>query len=140
MGAQQQLPRFGQLNDGQLDTALNNARRDGVASKARGGVNAQLFHHPLPVLFDGFDTDPQAGGDFFVALAFGNQLENLRFARSEAVTFLFNQFHPARRFPVMLAVLLGNRRAEKSVPFLDFPDGLGQKVDGRLFEQVTHRP
>ena len=73
-----------------LNAAFNNSRGDGVTSKTRNVVDAQLLHEMLTMLFHGFDTNPEFGGDLFVGFTFGNQLKHSFFAGSQArVLFAF---------------------------------------------------
>jgi len=41
--------------------------------------------------------------------------------------------------PIPFVKTLGDGRAEKCVPFLDFPNRGAYTAGGRLFEQITHR-
>ena len=52
-----------------LNAIFNNSRGDGVTGKTRNVVDAQLLHQMLPMLFHGFDTDPEFGGDLFIGVA-----------------------------------------------------------------------
>lgn len=45
------------LNDGQLNAALNNARADGIASKASGLVDVELGHETLAMLLNSLKPD-----------------------------------------------------------------------------------
>ena len=45
------------LEDGYLDTALDDSRADGVAGEARGVVDIQLGHEMLPMLVDSFKRE-----------------------------------------------------------------------------------
>ena len=72
------------LDDGQLDTAFDDARRDGVTGKARRVVDVELLHEMVPMLLDGLDADAKLRRDLLVGLAFGNQLEHLHLTRTQA--------------------------------------------------------
>jgi hypothetical protein len=74
-------------------------------------VDAQLLHEMLTMLFHGFDTDPEFGGDLFVGLAFGNQLQDAFFAGSEARAFSLSQNGRVRCLLIVFVKILGNRRA-----------------------------
>jgi len=78
----------GLLDNGYVDTALDDSRTDGVAGEACDVVDVQFAHEMLPMLVDRFEADAQFRGDLFVGLAFGDQLEHLYFARTQAVIFL----------------------------------------------------
>jgi len=65
------------LDDGQRDTAFDEARRDGVAGEIRGVVDVELRHETLPVFFNRFDVDAQFRRDLFDGLAPGNQLNGV---------------------------------------------------------------
>ena len=68
------------LQDGYLNTALDDSRTDRVASQACGVVDIQLGHEMLPMFVDRFETDAQFRRDLFVGLAFGDQLEHFHLA------------------------------------------------------------
>src|ERR1039457_24201 len=108
------------LNDGQLDAALNDARADGVAVESAGVMEVEFAHDLLAMFFDGLDADAQFRGRFLVGFSFGNQLEHLHLARTQAGALLLHQSHSIGRFLVMLAVLLGEGMSEERC----FPPGL----------------
>src|SRR5437867_2188799 len=64
-------------------TPLHNAFGDGVARKAGHIMNIQFVHDLLPMFLHRLDADGEFGGDLLVGLALGNELEHLRFARSQ---------------------------------------------------------
>ena len=80
------------LSHGQLDTAFDAARRDDVAGETCNVVDVELLHEALPVFLDCLNADAQFRCDLFVGLAFGNQLEHLRFARTQAGFLLLSLF------------------------------------------------
>ena len=86
------------LNDGQLDAALDDSLGDGVAGEAGDVVDVELAHEMLPMFVHGFEADAQFRGDLLVGLAFGNQLEHLHLARTQAVAFFFDGPLAVRRF------------------------------------------
>ena len=49
------------LNDGQLNAALNNARPDGIASKASDLVDVELDHETLAMLLNSLQPDTVKG-------------------------------------------------------------------------------
>jgi hypothetical protein len=49
--------RWTGLADRQLDTALDDARTDGVAGETGHVMDVQLLHETLPVLLDRFDAE-----------------------------------------------------------------------------------
>jgi hypothetical protein len=57
---------------------------DGVHNEVGEGMKAELEHDIGAVGFGGVDADVEERGDFLVALAFGEKLENFAFAGSEA--------------------------------------------------------
>ena len=59
-----------------LNAAFNNPCGDGVASKPRYIVDAQLLHEMLAMLLHSFDTNPEFEGNLFIGVAFGNQLKH----------------------------------------------------------------
>ena len=68
-GACQQLP---ELNDRQLDTALDNARADSVASETGRVVDVELLHEMLAMLLDRLHSDAECRRGLFVGLPFGD--------------------------------------------------------------------
>jgi len=77
-----------ELEDGQLDTAFDDARADGVASEPGGVVDVQFLHEMLAVFFDGLDADAEFRCDLLIGPAFGNELEYFHLARSQTGNFL----------------------------------------------------
>ena len=63
-----------------LNAAFNNSRGNCVTSETRNVMDTQLLHEMLTMLFHGFDTNPEFGGDLFVGFSFGNQLKHHFFA------------------------------------------------------------
>src|SRR5689334_20038204 len=100
--SQTQPRRFrSELNNGDLNTALNDSRTDGVAGEARGVVDVQLRHEMLPVFVHGLEAYAQFGGDLFVGLAFGNELEHFHLARTQAVAAsLLELSRSIKRLPI----------------------------------------
>src|SRR5208283_5305352 len=62
---------------------------DGVEDEFGEGVEIELEHDVGAMSFGGVDADAEEVGDLLVALAFGEELEDLAFARSEAGTRAF---------------------------------------------------
>ena len=80
--------RFGEcefypLDDGQLDTALDDACADGVTGKSGGVVDVELLHEMLPMLLDGLEANAQFHRRLLVGVAFGHQLEHFHLARRQ---------------------------------------------------------
>src|ERR1035437_950015 len=65
------------LADGQLDTALDDSRADGIAGETGDIVDVEFRHEILPMFFDRLDADAEFHRGLIVGLAFGNQLEHL---------------------------------------------------------------
>ena len=126
-----------QLNDSQLDTALDDSRTDGVAGETRDIVDVQFRHEMLPVLVDRFEADTQFRRDLFVGLAFGNQLEHLHLAWTQPVDSLLELSPAARRLLIATGEALGDGGAEKRFSFMHFPNRRGQNMRGGLFEQKS---
>src|ERR1035437_1912923 len=82
-----EIPRIG-LADGHPDVALDDSLGDGVAGKPGDVMDVELAHEMLPMFVHRFEAHAQFPGDLFVGLAFGNQLEHLHLARTQAVCFL----------------------------------------------------
>ena len=55
--------------------------------KTRNVVDTQLLHEMRAMLFHGFDTNPEFGGDLFVGFALGNQLKHSFLTRGQAFAF-----------------------------------------------------
>ena len=60
--------------------AFGDSLGDRVAGEAGDVMDVELGHEPLPMVVHRFKAQAQFGGDLFVAVAFGNQLEHLHFA------------------------------------------------------------
>jgi hypothetical protein len=91
------------------------------------------------VLLDCFDADAQFRRHLFVGLAFGNQLEHLCLARTQANGILLEWSPPIRRLLITIVEAPGNGGAEESVSFVHFPNRQGQFLGGGLFEQKSRR-
>ena len=66
-------------------------------------MEIELEHDIGAVSFGGVDADAEDGGNFFIAFAFGEELEDFAFARGEA---------GAVRFGSVVARIGGGRNAE----------------------------
>jgi len=93
-------------DDRDLDAALDDAPRDGVAREAGRIVDVQLVHQVLPVLLDRLDADVEPGRDLLVGLALGDQLDDLQFARSQTGRLLYHQPPSLLRLVVVVAQAL----------------------------------
>ena len=47
------------LNNGQLNTVLDDARTDGIAGETGGVVDVELLHEMLAMFLDGLDADAE---------------------------------------------------------------------------------
>lgn len=130
----------GGLLDGHLDTALDDARRDGIAGETRRVVDVELPHEMVPMLLDRLDADAELRCNLLVGFAFGNQLEHLHLTRSQTRDFRLGTPLSIQRSPMPFVVAPGDGRAEKGVSLLDFPYRIGQTVGGGLLDQVSRRP
>ena len=122
------------LNDGHLDGALDNARADVVAGKASGVVDVELGHETLAMLLNRLHADAEFHRDLFVGFAFGNQLDHLHFARSQAIVARLRAATSIQRLSLAFGKTLRQELAEKDIPLVDFPNPLRQNVGGGLFE------
>src|ERR1035441_1251236 len=107
------------LNDGHLDAALDHARADGVTRKASGVVDVELGHETLAMLLNSLHADAEFRRDLFVGFAFGNQLDHLHFARSQAVFARFRPSGSIQRLSLAFGNTLRHERAEKGMPLVD---------------------
>jgi hypothetical protein len=57
---------------------------DGVDDEFGDGVESEFEHDVGAMSFGGVDADAEEGGDFLVAFALGEELQDFAFARSEA--------------------------------------------------------
>jgi len=73
------------LNNGQLDTAFDDARADGITGETGGVADVEFLHDALAMFLDGFRANVQPRRDLFVWFAFSDQLEHFHFARSQFV-------------------------------------------------------
>lgn len=60
------------LSNGQLNTALDDARADGVAGEASGVVDVEFLHEMSTMLLDGLDADAEFRRSFLVGFALGH--------------------------------------------------------------------
>ena len=67
----------------------DNIVANGVEDEFGEGVQIELDHDVGAMGFRGIDADAEERGNFLIALAFGEKLENLAFARSDAGTVGF---------------------------------------------------
>jgi len=74
------LKKLPALNDGQLDTAFDDARADRVARETGGVVDVELLHEMLAMFLHRLDADSEFRRGFLVGLALGNELEHLHLA------------------------------------------------------------
>jgi membrane protease YdiL (CAAX protease family) len=82
----------------------------------------------LPMLFHGFDTNPEFGGDLFVGFTLGNQLKHSFFAGSQAYVFPLSQNGGVRCVLIVLAKVLGDRWAEKTLSLVHLANGFDENV------------
>ncbi len=78
------------------------------------------------MFFNRFNADTKFRRDLFVGPTFGNQLEYLHLARTQADALLLEQFPCSRPLLIIIVETLGNYWTEKHVPFLDFPNRFGR--------------
>ena len=78
----QKSARNSVLGDGYADGALDDALGDGETSETGDVMDVELGHEMLPVFVHRFEADSELGGDLFIGLSFGNELEHLDLARA----------------------------------------------------------
>src|ERR1017187_8090485 len=116
------------LVDGHPDIALDDSLGDGVASKPCDVMDVKLVHEMLPMFVHCFEAHAQFPGDLFVGLAFGNQLEHLHLARTQAVGLLRELSSSTERLLIATEQALGNGAAEETVALLDLANRRDQIV------------
>src|SRR5882762_2333111 len=94
---------------------LDEPVRNCVASQSRHVVNAELVYQPLPMSFDGLDVDTEFRSNLLVAAAFGDQLQDLRFAGRQQCRAALDRDAANDAFAIIIAQPLGNGRAEECV-------------------------
>lgn len=97
-------------NEGQLDTALDDAHIDGVVGEAGGVMDVELRHEMFAMPLDGLNADAEFGGSFVVGVAFGDQLKHFHLAGSQPDTFLVERSLAIRRLQIEINNALGNHR------------------------------
>src|SRR6185503_19029760 len=113
---------------GYPDTALDDSLGDGVTGETGDVVDIELAHEILPVFVNRLEAETQFRGDLLVGFAFGNQLEHLHLAGTEAVAFLLELPFPIERLPGTIVNAPGDGRAEKCFSFLDLANRRGEIV------------
>src|SRR2546423_10775469 len=68
------------------ESGFNHAVSDGVPYQLAHGMHLQFAHDVGAMGFRSLDADTENHGHFFAALALSQELHNLSFARTEAVT------------------------------------------------------
>jgi len=63
----------------------NKATADGAEDEFGGAMEGEFFHDAGAVGFDGVEAEGELGGDFLVAVAFGEELVDVTFAVGEEV-------------------------------------------------------
>src|SRR6202158_3373473 len=101
------MPGVG-LADGAPVVALDDALGDGVAGETGDVMDVELAHEMLPMFVHRFEAHAQFGGDLFVALPFGNQLEHLPLARTQVVALLLELPSSIQRLLIATMELPGN--------------------------------
>lgn len=88
---------------GVLHATLNDPVLDSVSRQAGDVVDVKLFHHIVPVLLDGFDTNSHPACRFLVCIALGDELEYLGFPGTEngCLHFCLRTVRNAGLVPVM---------------------------------------
>ena len=81
------MPGVGLADDSPV-VAFDDSLGDGVAGETGDVMDVELAHETLPIFVHRFEAQAQFGGDLFVGVAFGNQLEHLHLARTQAVATL----------------------------------------------------
>src|ERR1019366_4038304 len=107
-----ETPRIG-LADGHPDLALDDSLGDGGARKTCNIMDVELAHEMLPMFVHRFEAHAQFRSDLLVGLAFGNQLEHLHLARTQAIGLLFELPFSIERPLIPPVETLGNGVAEK---------------------------
>ena len=125
-------------NRGQLHAAFDDSGGNGMTGESGGIVDVELLHEALAVLLDGFDAEMKLVGRLLVGLAFSNELQYFHLPGSQVHRFLLaDQFSPVHRSLLLIVETLGNDGTEECVPFINFPDRLGEDLGGRLFDEIT---
>ncbi len=129
----------GSSGDGFIEDCgvLHDSVGDGVTGQASDVVNVQSVHHLLAMFFDCLDADEQFGGDLFVAVAFGDQLEHFPFTWSEVTTALPGGFAFESGLLPLVEHPLGDGRAEEGFAFVGLPNRHRQVLSGGLFDEVA---
>ena len=122
----------------QLPMALDDTLINRVAGQTRSVVDVQFVHQMLPVFLHSLFADLQHIGYYFVGVAFGDQLEDLKLPRSQGILEL-----PLSRSICSLETVLqafDNGRTKKLIPGAHFSNCLGKRLCRRLLEEVTCGP
>src|SRR6185312_14078961 len=127
------------LNDGQLDAALDDACADGVTGQPGGVVDVELGHEMFAMFLHGLDADAEFRGGLFVGLAFGDELQHFHLARGQFGIFLLQYARAVECFWIEPVQPPCDRGSEKGVSLLDLTDGVANVVGGGLFEQESAR-
>jgi hypothetical protein len=93
------------LRRGQLRITRDEAGVDGKVGQGCDSADAQLFHEPLAMFFDGFDADAQFRGGLFAEFAFGDKLQHRTFAGGQLLNLL-----PGREVSIIRPGIFGKTR------------------------------
>ena len=92
------------LNNGHLDTALNDTLADGVAGESGDIVDFELRYETLAMCFDGLHADAEFPGDFLVGFAFGDELDHFHFAGGELNPIFAGHFPGMQIYPGVMQI------------------------------------
>ena len=103
---------------------------DGVEDEFGEGVEIELEHDVGAMSFGGVDADAEDGGDFLVAFAFGEELEDFAFARGKTGTVGFGRV-------VARIYGRGDAKGEVRLVLAEGVDGGEENTVGVVFEDIA---